>query len=95
VGQGDEVLGVYAGMAEAFLFAGASAVVAPIWSVDDKVAHDIALSFYQATLRDGGDTPAAEVLRRERAKFTRDQQAATYLSYQFFGHPEMRLRLRK
>ncbi len=95
VGQGDEVLGVYAGMAEAFLFAGASAVVAPIWSVDDKVAHDIALSFYQATLRDGSDTPAAEVLRRERAKFTRDQQAATYLSYQFFGHPEMRLRLRK
>jgi hypothetical protein len=99
VGQGDEVLGVYAGMAEAFLFAGASAVVAPIWSVDDKVAHDIALSFYQATLRGGdddGDLPAAaEVLRRERAKFTRGQQAATYLSYQFFGHPEMRLRLRK
>ena len=95
VGQGNDVLGVYAGMAEAFLFAGASAVVAPIWSVDDKVAHDIALSFYQATLRDGSDTPAAEVLRRERAKFTRDQQAATYLSYQFFGHPEMRLRLRK
>ncbi len=95
VGQGNDVLGVYAGMAEAFLFAGASAVVAPIWSVDDKVAHDIALSFYQATLRDGSDTPAAEVLRRERAKFNRDQQAATYLSYQFFGHPEMRLRLRK
>ncbi len=95
VGQGNDVLGVYAGMAEAFLFAGASAVVAPLWSVDDKVAHDIALSFYQATLRDGSDTPAAEVLRRERAKFNRDQQAATYLSYQFFGHPEMRLRLRK
>jgi hypothetical protein len=95
VGQGNDVLGVYAGMAEAFLFAGASAVVAPLWSVDDKVAHDIALSFYQATLRDGSDTPAAEVLRRERAKFTRGEQAATYLSYQFFGHPEMRLRLRK
>jgi hypothetical protein len=93
VGQGDEVLGVYAGMAEAFLFAGASAVVAPLWSVDDKVAHDIALSFYQETLR--GDSTAAEVLRRERAKFTSGQQAATYLSYQFFGHPEMRLRLRK
>jgi hypothetical protein len=98
VGQGDEVLGVYAGMAEAFLFAGASAVVAPLWSVDDKVARQIATSFYLATLRgDGdGDLPAAaEVLRRERAKFTRGEQAATYLSYQFFGHPEMRLRLRK
>lgn len=95
VGQGDEVLGVYAGMAEAFLFAGASAVVAPIWSVDDKVARDIALSFYQETLNGDGETPAAEVLRRERAKFTRSQQTATYLSYQFFGHPEMRLRLRK
>jgi hypothetical protein len=98
VGQGDEVLGVYAGMAEAFLFAGASAVVAPLWSVDDKVARQIATSFYLATLRgDGdGDLPAAaEVLRRERAKFSRGEQAATYLSYQFFGHPEMRLRLRK
>lgn len=94
VGQGDEVLGVYAGMAQAFLFAGASAVVAPLWSVDDKVARGIALSFYQETLHGDGETPAAEVLRRERAKFTRGQQAATYLSYQFFGHPEMRLRWR-
>jgi hypothetical protein len=95
VGQGDEVLGVYAGMAQAFLFAGASAVVAPLWSVDDKVARGIALSFYRETLSAGDNTPAAEVLRRERSKFTRDQQAATYLSYQFFGHPEMRLRLRE
>ena len=38
VGAGQETLGDYAGLAESFLFAGASAVVAPLWSIDDGVA---------------------------------------------------------
>jgi hypothetical protein len=93
VGQGSLLLGHYAGMAAAFLFAGASAVIAPLWSIDDKVAHEIATTFYKETLRGATAVPAAEVLRRERAKFLSQGQSATFVAYQFFGHPEMTLTL--
>ena len=46
VGSGQETLGDYAGLAESFLFAGASAVVAPLWSIDDGVASALAERFY-------------------------------------------------
>lgn len=90
VGQGQQVLGDHAGLAEAFLFAGASGVIAPLWSVDDRVARAIALRFYEGAL--AGAT-AADVLRRERAAF-RDLPgvtSTTYLAYQYFGHPGLRL----
>jgi len=93
VGQGDQLLGAYAGMAAAFLFAGASAVIAPLWSIDDKVARAIARSFYEATLYGREPVSAAELLRRERAKFVSNAQSATFVAYQFFGHPEMTLGL--
>lgn len=90
VGSGEKVLGDYAGMAEAFLFAGASAVVAPLWSVKDTVARVIATSFYERTL-ERGERPA-QVLREERKAFLdSDRKSATYLAYQFFGHPMMQL----
>jgi hypothetical protein len=90
VGSGEKVLGDYAGMAEAFLYAGASAVVAPLWSVKDAVARSIASSFYERTLG-RGERPA-EVLRDERKAFSGgDRKSATYLAYQFFGHPMMKL----
>jgi hypothetical protein len=90
VGSGNQVLGDYAGMAEAFLYAGASGVVAPLWSVDDGVARDMALRFYERTLV-AGEVPA-EVLRTERAKFGSDEtRSSTYLAYQLFGHPAMKL----
>jgi hypothetical protein len=93
VGQGNLLLGHYAGMAGAFLFAGAAAVIAPLWSIDDEVAHAIATSFYRETLRGATAVPAAEVLRRERAKFVSQGRSATFVAYQFFGHPEMTLTL--
>ncbi len=90
VGSGDEILGDYAGMAAAFLHAGASAVVAPLWSVKDGAARSIALTLYERAL-DRGDRPA-ELLMRERQAFARsDGTSATCLAYQFFGHPDMRL----
>jgi hypothetical protein len=91
VGQGSEVLGDYAGMAAAFLRIGASAVVAPLWSIDDATAASIALSFYQETLANGA-TPA-EVLRRVRTGFkpTTAAQSSTCLAYQFFGDPRLEL----
>lgn len=86
VGSGSRVLGQYAGMAEAFLYAGASGVVAPLWSVNDTAAREIALAFYEATF--SGEAPA-RALRRARAAFS--GTSGSCLAYQFFGHPALRL----
>jgi hypothetical protein len=102
VGSASETLGAYGGIAQAFLRSGASAVVAPLWSVDDKVARSIALDFYQQVLgasaadaRDGAtERPGvADLLRRARSKLIRDGAltSATYLAYQFYGHPSLRV----
>lgn len=91
VGAGNKVLGDYSGMAAAFLVAGASGVVAPLWSVKDTIARQIALSFYQKTAE--GMSPAA-ALREARRSFLAENGApsATWLAYQFFGHPSLKLR---
>ncbi|MFL5727660.1 MAG: CHAT domain-containing protein [Chloroflexota bacterium] len=102
VGSAQDLLGNYGGMAQSFLKAGASAVVAPLWSIDDKVAQQIALEFYRqafasaATDGNGSATespPVAELLRRARVGLATNAAApsATYLAYQFYGHPTMRL----
>jgi hypothetical protein len=102
VGSASETLGSYGGIAQAFLRSGASAVVAPLWSINDKVARSIALDFYERVLiaRDadaGAATepgPAvAELLRlaRRKAITKEDATTATYLAYQFYGHPSLRL----
>ena len=90
VGSGQETLGDYAGLAESFLFAGASAVVAPLWSIDDGVASALAERFYTRAF--DGDT-VAEIVRAERAAFGTGQEpnSSTLVAFQFFGHPSMRL----
>ena len=96
VGAGQTVLGDYAGMAAEFLRIGATAVVAPLWEVDDGIAAKAAQEFYAAT--DSGTTVGAAVSAL-RGKFTEDAAAAadtaafgSYLAYQFFGHPNLTLR---
>ncbi len=89
-----EQLGDYGGMASAFLKTGAKGFVAPLWSVDDQIAHDIALGFYQAAIDEG--TPLGEVIRRQRANFDMDAAApakpeSTYLAYVYYGHPNMQM----
>jgi CHAT domain-containing protein len=88
VGSGQEVLGDYAGMASAFLDAHASAVIAPLWSIKDTIARDISLTFYREAFE---GEPVATVLRRQRARYGAEN-SATYLAYQYFGHPELRIR---
>jgi hypothetical protein len=95
VGAGQRVLGDYAGLAAAFLSAGASGVVAALWNVHDLRARDVAERFYRDL--DADATPVAEVLRRIRAQYTRQYAEidavgrATLLAYQLFGHPRLRL----
>ncbi len=90
VGRGSQLLGDHAGLAAAFLFAGASGVIAPLWSIDDRLARDIAIRFYERAMR--GEAPA-EIMRTERAAFrdTPETTSSTYMAYQFFGHPGLRL----
>ncbi|GAA4236600.1 hypothetical protein FHR32_008273 [Streptosporangium album] len=65
------------GDCQAFLLAGASGVVAPLWPVADGLAPE----FYRRCL---GGEPVAEVLRSLRC-----QVPATGAAYQFFGHPSL------
>jgi CHAT domain-containing protein len=83
-------LGDYAGMAVAFLRAGASAVIAPLWSIDDESASRVALSFYDRAISESREAPA-EVLREVRREYLNDRAASTPLAYQFFGHPSYRV----
>jgi hypothetical protein len=79
-------LGSYSGVAAAFVEAGASAVVAPLWRVDDGLAKDIALAFYD---RVAAGVPLSEVLRQAREQFVDsvDTTSATWMAYQLFAHP--------
>jgi CHAT domain-containing protein len=91
VGSGSRILGDYAGMAAAFLSAGASAVIAPLWSVKDAIARQIAEDFYERVF---AGVPPADALRAARTTVPMSGSAAsaTGLAYQFFGHPCLRLR---
>ncbi|MPZ99142.1 MAG: CHAT domain-containing protein [Dehalococcoidia bacterium] len=91
VGSSQRLLGDYAGLAEAFLFSGAAGVVAPLWSIKDVTAREIALRFYEQTFQ---GVPPAEILRRERGAFEGGPEdiSATSLAYLFYGHPSLLLR---
>lgn len=88
VGQGRRLLGNCSGLAQSFLERGAAAVVAPLWSVNDELAKDLALGFYQRVF--AGD-PVAEVFRDHRRSFGSDSMSATSMAYQLYGHPSLRL----
>ena len=90
------MLGGWAGLVSAFVFARASGVVAPLWSVNDAAAQEIALAFYRLALEEVYSP--AEALRRQRARFGKDAagndiepESAVSLAYQFFGHPNLLL----
>ena len=88
-GSGQMVLGDYSGLAAAFLYAGASGVIAPLWSIDDRVARSIALAFYKDVLEHGA-SPAEVLAQTRRAIAPSGATSGTVLAYQFFGHPLMR-----
>jgi CHAT domain len=84
VGMAGETLGQYGGMAQSFVEAGASGVIAPLWVVNDEVARDVSLRFYASAF--AGTSPA-EFLRAERAR----DGASTHLAYVLYGHPLLQL----
>ncbi|MFT4216084.1 MAG: CHAT domain-containing protein [Micropruina sp.] len=76
------------GLAAAFLRAGASAFIAPLWNVNDTIAKDTALAFYDETMVKG--RPVGDVMRELRARFTTafpKHDQTTPLAYAYYGHP--------
>jgi hypothetical protein len=75
------------GFAQSFIDLGASAVIAPLWSVKDDLAHQIALDFYNS-IAAFPHKPFAEILSEIRAKAYDPQIAEdTYAAYCFYGDP--------
>ena len=87
----------YGGLVDAFLRAGARGVLAPLWNITDTVASALATEFYQLSAGEER-LPAAEILRRFRARYTEQAIAdgepnvdATLVAFQLFAHPGLRL----
>ena len=75
---------------------GFSGVLAPLWSVEDDIAHGIAEAFYKEALPSGGGAsrPVGQLLADLRAKYLLEKEEArhsTHLAYVFFGHPNLKL----
>jgi len=65
----------------------ASAVVAPLWSVKDSIAHEVAMTFYQR-MKAEPKTPLAEILRDLRKRsYAETGGEDTYAAYCFYGDP--------
>ena len=71
------------GFANSFIQMGASAVVAPLWAVQDTVALDVTQTFYPLVLK---GVPFAEVMKQIRAK-AYAQAIDSYAAYCFYGDP--------
>ena len=86
-------LGDYAGFAGDCLRAGFSGMLAPLWSVEDDLAHEVAKEFYQAALSPNGESKrVGEVLAAIRAKYIAAPELgrhATYMAYVYYGHPNL------
>jgi hypothetical protein len=89
LGQASETLGDYGGLAAAFLEEGCRGFIAPLWSVNDKIAREVGVNFYKRVLDDGFEV--SEVMREMRSKFDmeEDKPPATYIAYIFYGHPKL------
>jgi hypothetical protein len=75
------------GFASEFVQLGASCVIAPLWSVKDSIAHEVALEFYEAVLAKPTRS-FADVLRQIRSRAYADEGGEdTYAAYCFYGDP--------
>lgn len=91
-GQQVPSLGGGAGFPRSFGNIGAKAIIAPLWSVDDKLASKIALELYEEALKPNAKS-LAEILQRIRQRGYEEEDADTYAAYCFFGDPNARLEL--
>jgi hypothetical protein len=87
VGRQEPALVGSGGFAEAFMSLGASGVIAPLWSVKDSIAHQLAVELYDR-IENEPRTPFAEILRDLRKRSYADQGGEdTWAAYCFYGDP--------
>lgn len=82
-------LSLVSGFPAAFLKAGASAVICPLWTVDDEQANVIATIFYEAAFEQSGIT-LGEIMQRIHQRWETEQHL-TYLAYVLYGDPQTRV----
>jgi hypothetical protein len=96
-------LGQPGGFAVVFVRAKCAAVVAPLWSVNDEIAHDVATHFYDAVLAEGPArrSPAEAMWQARQPRFSdvtltdpatgepTTRRTATRLAYLVYGHPAL------
>jgi CHAT domain-containing protein len=86
------------GFPQTFAQLGASAVIAPLWSVRDSCAHEVAVALYDA-VREGAQSglplPVAEILQkiRDRAYAGTEVGEDSYAAYCFYGDPSFVVRV--
>ncbi len=73
------------GFAKEFIDLGARCVIAPLWSVTDDVAFDVARRFYTRIKHDPAVRFADVMSEIRRLSFERD--ADSYAAYAFYGDP--------
>lgn len=87
VGQTVPSLVGLGGFVASFIKLGATAVIAPLWSVEDAIAHKVATSFYDA-LKSTPELPIAKIFSSIRAEAYKDGSGRdTYAAYCFYGDP--------
>jgi hypothetical protein len=86
IGRPGAGLAAVGGFAASFIASDAAAVIAPLWAVDDGVAHEVAVTFYQA-VKNNPATPFADILRGLRSRAYEDNGADSYAAYCFYGDP--------
>jgi hypothetical protein len=87
VGRGSPALVGLGGFVSSFIRLGATAVIAPLWSVEDAAAHAIAEEFYRV-VRERPGTPFSRIFTEIRAKaYDRTVGEDTYAAYCFYGDP--------
>jgi len=89
VGTGGKMLGDYGGFPGNSLAGGFTALLAPLWAVNDDVAKEFALEFYKEALTKGGNRPVAEVVRDLRCKYQKSAPVPSFLAYVFYGNPAL------
>jgi CHAT domain-containing protein len=83
-------LGLITGWPQTFLEAGASACIAPLWSVVDDSARKASTTFYRLVFKE--NKTLGEALQEVRSMWT-DQNNITFLSYVLYGDPNARVEI--
>jgi CHAT domain len=86
VGRPAPGLASVGGFPASFIASDAGAVIAPLWSVEDDIAHEVSTRFYRAVERDPA-RPFADILRGLRAQAYTADGADSYAAYCFYGDP--------